>query len=262
MNQAYIQIDNLSLFVSILFMGITIFLSYIEKLKLEKDLIVGTLRCFAQLMAVGYFLKVIFDANKWYWVALTLLVMLLVAAYEAVRRQEKKSAAFFLIVMASLSFSTLLIMGVTLYFILKVEPWYNPQYIIPMMGMLVGNSTTGAALLINRLRSEIRDNREKIEAKLSLGASAKEAVHKHLQSSIQSSMIPSINSLMVVGIVSLPGMMTGQIIAGADPVDSVRYQVIIMYIITASVSISIFLSALLSYKQFFTNDLQIRDEML
>lgn len=262
MNQKYIIINNIELLTSIAFMAIVIFLSYIEKIKLEKDLLVGTLRCFVQLMAVGYILRSVFQANKWYWVVLILFVMLCVAGFDAVRREKKKSPYTLPIVIGAITAGTVSVMAIAVLFIVKVDYWYNPQYIIPMMGMLIGNSMTGASLLINRLKAEIKNNRDKIEARLSLGASPKEAVGEHLRDSIQAAMIPSINSLMIVGLVSLPGMMTGQIIAGADPADSVRYQVVIMYMISASTAITVFISALLSYRQFFSKDFQVKEELL
>lgn len=262
MNNKYIIINNLELLTSVAFMVIVILLSYIEKMKLEKDLVVGTLRCFVQLMAVGYVLRSIFQANKWYWVVLIIIVMITVAGFDSVRREKKKSPYTLPIVIGAIAAATISIMTLTVLFIVKVDYWYNPQYIIPMMGMLIGNSMNGASLLINRLKAEIKNNKDKIEARLSLGATSKEAVGEHLRDSIQAAMIPSINSLMVVGLVSLPGMMTGQIIAGADPADSVRYQVVIMYMISASTAITVFISALLSYRQFFSKDFQIKEELL
>lgn len=262
LDKAYIRIDNIALFTALAFMAISVLLSYIEKAGLEKDLLVGTLRCFAQLMVVGYVLKAVFDANRWYWVVLAIIIMMGVGGYEAARRQDRKIPGAGWIVTGALGGATVFIMSMTVLFILKLKSWYNPQYIIPMMGMLIGNSMTGAALAINRLRAEIGQNKDMIEAKLSLGATAKEAAAPHLRSAIRSAMIPSINYLMVVGLVSLPGMMTGQIIAGADPADSVRYQVVIMYMISAAVAITVFATTLLTYRRFFTGDHQLRDDLL
>jgi len=262
MKQAYIQIGNLELLTSAAFMLIVVLLSYIEKTRMEKDMLVGTLRCFAQLMMVGYILRVIFNANKWYWVALTIVIMICVAGFDAIRREGKKSRQTYPIVVGAIAVATISVMSVAILLVIKVESWYNPQYIIPMMGMLIGNSMNGASLLINRLRAEIKSHRDRIEAKLSLGATSKEAMAEHLQTSIRAAMIPAINYLMVVGLVTLPGMMTGQIIAGADPADSVRYQIVIMYMITASTAITVYISALLSYRQFFTKDFQIKEELL
>lgn len=262
MSDSYIKIDNISLLTAIAFMAIAILISYIEKTKLEKDFFVGTLRCFVQLMIVGYILKAIFDADKWYWVALTLVVMICVAGFEAIRREKKKGRYTFPIVTAAIAAGSISVITVTIIFVVKVKSWYDPQYIIPMMGMLIGNAMNGASLLIDRLHSEIKSNRDKIETKLSLGATPKMAVGQHVWESIRAAMIPAINYLMVIGLVTLPGMMTGQIIAGADPSDSVRYQIVIMYMITASTSITVFISAILAYRRFFNKNLQLRDEMI
>jgi len=259
LNDSYIKIDNISLLTAFAFMAIAILISYIEKTRLEKDFLVGTLRCFVQLMIVGYVLKAIFDANKWYWVTLALVVMISVAGFEAIRREKKKGRYTFPIVSAAIAAGTISVMTLSAIFVLKVETWYNPQYIIPMMGMLIGNAMNGASLLINRLHSEIKNNRDKIEIKLSLGATPKIAAGEYVRESIRAAMIPAINYLMVIGLVTLPGMMTGQIIAGADPAESVRYQVVIMYMITASTSITVFISAILAYRRFFNKNMQLKD---
>lgn len=262
MNSDYYHIGNAELLITLGLMGIVLVLNYVEKVKLEKDIIVGTLRCFAQLMIVGYILQAIFGADKWYWVVLAVLVMTLVGGFESVRRQEKKGPYSFYIAIGTILVATVFVMGITILLVVKVKPWYNPQYIIPMMGMLIGNAMNGASLVFNRLHSELDANREMIEAKLSLGATAKTAVRGHLKESIKAGMIPTLNYLMVIGIVALPGMMTGQIIAGASPMDSVRYQIAIMYMISVSNALTVFASGILAYRQFFTRDHQLKSELL
>lgn len=143
--------------------------------------------------------------------------------------------------------------------IINVEPWYTPQYIIPIMGMILGNSMNGVALAAERLSSEIRGKRALIEARLSLGATSRDAVSDIVASAVRAAMIPTINSLMTVGIVSLPGMMTGQILSGTDPIIAVKYQIVVMYMIAASVMISSVLIVQRGYKQFFTEYHQFRE---
>ncbi len=262
MSGNYYQIGNIELAVSALLMVIALFLSRLKKAGLEKDLLTGTLRCFAQLMAIGYILKIIFDANRWYWVLLVLAVMITVAGFEAVRRDKKQTPGFQPVVIGAIGGSTLFVMALSLLFIVRVRPWYNPQYVIPMMGMLISNAMNGASLLMNRIRGEFTANRDLIEAKLSLGATGKQAVEGLVASAIRAAMIPAINYLMVIGLVALPGMMTGQIIAGASPIESVRYQIAIMYMITAANAITIYITAHFASRGYFTGDHQLRDELL
>jgi putative ABC transport system permease protein len=262
MNQGYYQIGNPELLASAALIGAVVILNYIERTKLVKDLIIGTLRCFAQLILVGYVLMAIFGADKWYWVILALIVMTFVAGVEAVRREQKKAPGTFIIVTGIIFISTMFVMFFAITFIIRIDTWYNPQYLIPIMGMLIGNAMNGASLLVNRLRSELSGNREVIEAKLALGADKKTASRKYIGESIRAAMIPSINSLMIVGLVSLPGMMTGQIIAGASPLEAVKYQVAIMYMITTANALTIFIIASLLYRQYFTVDHQIREDLL
>ncbi len=258
----YYHIGDIELLMSALLMGVVFALDRVEKIGIGRDLLVGAIRCFVQLMVVGYVLQAIFNAHRWYWVITALVVMVLIAGVEAVRREKKKSPNTYYITIFAITLATSLVIAYGVKFIVKIKPWYNPQYIIPMMGMLMGNAMTGASLLFNRLRSEISANKDIIEAKLSLGATSKEAVRTFLRDSIKAAMIPTINYLMVIGLVSLPGMMTGQIIAGASPLDSVRYQVAIMYMISTSNAITIFVSAFLSYRQFFTDAHQLKEDML
>jgi putative ABC transport system permease protein len=262
MNQNYYQIGNIELLLSLVLVGGVILLNHIEKTRLAKDMFVATLRCFAQLLIVGYILKALFGADRWYWVVGALVVMTLVAGIEAVRREKKRVPNTFIIVTGIIFASTILVMLFALIFIVRIDSWFNPQYIIPMMGMLIGNAMTGASLLVNRLRSEMVSSREIIEAKLALGADRKEATRKCIGETVRAAMIPSINSLMIVGLVSLPGMMTGQIIAGASPLDAVKYQIAIMYMITTANTLTIFAAASLLHRQYFTIDHQVREDLL
>ena len=148
---------------------------------------------------------------------------------------------------------------IVVYVIIQVEPWYSPQYVIPIMGMILGNSMNGVALAIDRLTSEIREKREIIETRLSLGATSREAVSDIISSAVRAAMIPTINSLMTVGIVSLPGMMTGQILSGTSPIIAVKYQILVMYMIAASVMISSVLLVQRGYKQYFTAHHQFKE---
>jgi len=119
--------------------------------------------------------------------------------------------------------------------VVKPEPWYLPQYAIPMLGMIMSNTMSGVSLSMDRLTSALSDNRSIIEQRLALGQSARESIQPYLRDCIRTGIMPVVNSMATAGIVSLPGMMTGQILAGADPTEAVKYQIIIWFFIVAGV---------------------------
>jgi putative ABC transport system permease protein len=249
----YAQISYGQLAVALVLIGITVVLSRLERLGLEKDLLVATVRAFVQLMAVGYVLQAIFNANKWYWVLLTLAVMTAVAGYTAAERSKDiphaRRIAILSVGIGGLGTLAILVgLGII---------QAAPRYVIPISGMILGNSMNGAALAMNRLSAEIKLRRSQIEAALALGATSRQAVDPALKAASRAAMIPNINSMLTVGIVSLPGMMTGQIIAGQAPTEAVRYQIVVVYMITAAVTVASLAAALRAYRQFFTKDHQL-----
>lgn len=252
----YAQMSITDILVALALILISMALSWLEKLDLEKDLLIGSIRSFVQLMAVGYVLQAIFNADKWYWVLLTLTVMTVVAGYTAAQRAKSiphsKRIAILSVSIGSMG-TLLILVGLG---IIKNEPWY----VIPVSGMIIGNAMNGAALAMNRLASEIKLRRAQIEAALALGATSRQAVDPALKAAARAAMIPNINTMLTVGIVTLPGMMTGQIIAGQAPSEAVRYQIVVGYMITAAVTIASLAAALWSYKQFFTKDHQLHSE--
>src|SRR5262249_16464769 len=152
--------------------------------------------------------------------------------------------------------------GLTLLYIstlvVHVAPWYNPQYVIPLFGMIVGSTMNAAAIAAERLHSEITARQAEIEAYLALGASYQQAAQQPVRQALRASLIPTINGLMVVGIVTLPGMMTGQILAGASPVMGIRYQIVVAFMQAAAVAITTAIVTLWYRRTFFTPALQLR----
>jgi putative ABC transport system permease protein len=224
-------------------------LSLWERLRLEKDIVVGTLRAFIQLYAVGMVLVYIFKKNAVGLVLLALFIMLATASKIAVDRQTHRvknlTKLMFAALIVSSGFTLLMITSV----IIRWKPvWYNPQYLIPIAGMIIGNAMNGAALAAERLQSEIRAGRNIIEAYLALGATARQACKSFIVKSVRAAMIPSVNTLMAVGIVQLPGMMTGQIIANVTPVQAVRYQIVILFGITFAVAVAATIIVYLTFR--------------
>lgn len=229
-----------------------------QRTGLGRGFVVGGVRTVLQLVLVGYVLVYIFALDRWYLVVAALLLMLAIAAKTAADRQQSdrtrllKITAFALFVGSGL---TLLYVGAV---VVRVEPWYNPRYLIPLFGMIVGNAMNAAALAAERLAGEVQARRAEIESYLALGASSITASQDAVRTALRAALIPTINSLMVVGIVSLPGMMTGQILAGTSPITAVRYQIVVMFMLAAASAITAAVVALWYRTTFFTAAEQLR----
>ena len=223
-----------------------------QRVGLARDIVIGAIRSVVQLVLVGYVLVYIFQLDRWYLVVLALLMMLAMAAKTAVGRQPKRSAPLFGIISAAMLVGS----GLTLVYVgaavVQVDPWYNPRYLIPLFGMILGNAMNAAALAAERLRGEMEARHAEIEAYLALGARPAFAARESVRRAIRASLIPMVNSLMVVGIVALPGMMTGQIIAGASPLTAVRYQILVMFMLMGSVAVTGVIVTVWYRQTFFT----------
>lgn len=227
------------------------------QLGLGKRLAWAAARMVVQLLAVGLVLEWVFRRAAGGWVLLLLLSMLVNAAGAAVQRSEQRFPGVWSTALIAVSVSAVVATFPVTTLVLNVEPWYAPRYVIPLLGMVLGNTLTGIALVLDRTSADLRDRRAEVEARLSLGASAWEATRPILTGAIRSGMVPILNSMSVAGIVSLPGMMTGQILAGVRPVDAVQYQIMIMFMIAGGTSIGALLAGLLAFRKLTTRDHQL-----
>jgi putative ABC transport system permease protein len=263
MTQSFYAITWTDVFVSLIFVAISIGLLRWWKIGLEKTLLIGTFRTFIQLTAMGYILTYFFQQHHWSFMVGLVSIMIVIASYEGYRRLKKyKIPSLFWILLGSFFITVLIVLGLILKFILSVEPWYYPYAMIPIAGMIIGNALTSTTLTVNRFVSEITHRENEIETLLSLGSPVKSAVHDSFKESIQAALIPNINALMVVGLVQLPGIMTGQILAGIDPIIAVRYQIMIMYMWISTATMVDILVLNLVYRQFFTPHMQLKRELL
>ncbi len=225
------------LFVGLVFIVAAGITSVLHSLKLERDLLVGTIRTFVQLFLLGYILKFIFRLESAVLVLAVFCFMIFFAAREIRGRVKEKQVAFFWPLLASMLISYVVVSYLVTAVLVNVQPWWKPQYFIPLGGMVIGNSMNAIAIALERLMGELRQQRLEVEARLCLGANYKEASREIFRNAMRAGMIPSINSLMGVGIVFIPGMMTGQILAGADPLQAIRYQIIVMVMLVGSTAI-------------------------
>ncbi len=239
---------------SLILVAISIAISRFWKINVEKDIAIGTIRSFIQLIAVGYALNFIFDLESVWLILATLMVMALVGAQAASSRVKEIKSPFILISIAILFGSFVTIGLMALLNIITFEA----RYIIPLGGMVIGNSMNAAALTINRITSDISTNRLAVETSLSLGKNWRESSALYFRNAVTTGMISIMNSMKTVGLVALPGAMTGMILAGADPLDAVLLQIIVMYMILMAVAVTSVVVVELTVRQLFTEHHQLK----
>lgn len=232
---------------------LVLIVSWRLRLKLTKTLLTAAIRTVVQLSFIGLILAWIFAREQWYEVLLILTIMTLIAGIAAKNRVKRTYKGLFTDTLIAVSTSAILVTIIAIGLILRVEPWYTPQFIIPILGLILGNSLTAISLTSNQLVESFHEQQTRIEMMLSLSARPFEAVNEQIRAAVVNGMTPTLNSMLVVGIVSLPGMMTGQILAGADPTQAVRYQIVTMFLICVSSTLGCTVSALLIYRRFFNS---------
>jgi putative ABC transport system permease protein len=255
-------ITNLGLALTGLLLLIAGAISVLMRLEMLKSLLWGTFRCVIQLSVIGYFLAWLFSVDQPVLVFLVIAVMCLIAAHTATRRTPNVPNFPKLIGFVSLITSTYLVLVIVAAVIIRAEPWHTARIVVPIAGMILGNAVNGIALAIDRLYAEVKLRRFEVEAMLSLGATPWEAVQGSVRQAMRAGMTPVINSLMVVGLVSIPGMMTGQILGGANPAEAARYQIVVMLMITAAVALGSMLLVGLTFRRLFTSDEALKPEFM
>lgn len=232
------------------------------RLRLEKQLLLASVRTIVQLLLVGYVLKYVFALQSLWLIFGLALLMVGIASRAATGRAAYTYSQMTLHAFLSLAASGLLTTFVVTAVIINVHPWYRPQYLVPLLGMILGNCLTSVSLSLDGLLSDVIQRRPEIEMALSHGASAWEAASEPLQAAVRRGMVPTINSMLVVGIVSLPGMMTGQILAGSDPLQAVKYQIVVMFMLAAATALGCISIVLLAYRQLFNARHQLEERRL
>lgn len=238
--------------------AVAVALSLYQRLGLEKDMGVAVVRSFVQLTAIGFVIDFVFGLEHPLYVALLLSVMVGFAGWTSARRAKGVPGAF---VFASGAIGVAAVATIGLLLLLQIVP-PTARYLIPLGGMVIGNSMNAASLTLTRIRDDVKAQRLNIEAALALGATSRQAVSSILKTSLRSAMIPLIDSTKTAGIIFLPGAMAGMIIGGADPLEAVRLQIVVLYMLLGSVSIAAITVGLLSYRSFFTPRHQLRTVVL
>jgi len=255
------QVVNLSLVDLAIAYGLILFSIGLARLRgvgQEGQMLWASVRMVLQLFAMGYVLHLIFSVDS----PLPVLLMLLVMGGFSIQviggRIKNKMPRFYQVVGSSIFIgcggATFMLCAA----VVRYTPWYDPRYLIPLAGMIVGNSMNGASLAAERLASEMRERREEVECALCLGATSRQASQSAVRSAFRAALMPTMNTMAAMGLVSLPGMMTGQILGGTSPILAVRYQVAIMCAITAAVAITAYLIVLQGYRHYFSAAHQLK----
>jgi putative ABC transport system permease protein len=240
---------------SLALIAVAIAVSFWRRAGLEQDIAVAVVRSFLQLTAVGYVIQAIFDTDSLLLVVALLAGMVGFGTWTAHGRARAVPGAVVPIVLA-LGVTAAVTLGLVLALgVFKAEP----RYLVPVGGMVIGNSMTSIAVALNRLADEMHEGRRQIEAMLALGANSQQAARASVARSLRSGMIPLIDSTKTTGIVFFPGTMVGMLVAGAEPVDAVRLQMVLLWVLLGAVALGALIAVSLGYRGFFTPAHQLRD---
>ena len=257
MNSEYINLDYINLAITLLMVGVAITFSVVEKLKEELNIIIATIRTAVQLLAVGFVLGHVFSSDLWYVVLGTLIIMNLFAGFDSARKIGNFKA--FTMVTLSISISATITLSILIFLVIRPTPWFEPAYLVALGGMVLGNTMNACSLFLGHLKEDLSNRRGEVEGLLALGATARQAGIMSIRAALRQAITPIMNSMMVVGIVFLPGMMVGQLsVQGVLPIQAAKYQIMVMYMILGATSMSVWILSYLGVKLFFNERLQLR----
>ena len=242
----YVPLSFLDLVLAATLVLVNAAVSLAFGLRMERTLALSAIRMVVQLALVALVLRWIFAQTSLPLTLLLACVMVGAAGWEALSRQHRRIAGWYVY---GLGTTTLFVVGLmaTMFAVAGVigpHPWYAPRYVLPLLGMVLGNAMTGMALTLDQMTSAAFRDRGAIEARLALGATRFTALQDVLRNAVRSGLMPILNAMAATGVVSLPGMMTGQILAGVDPVEAAKYQVMIMFVIAGATALTVVLTGL------------------
>ena len=240
---------------SLVLIAVAIAVSFWRRAELEQDIAVAVFRSFIQLTAIGYVIQAIFDVDSIWLVIALLAVMVAFGAFTARSRAKRVPGALWpLVVALGVAGGSTLALVVALG---VFEP--TPRYLVPVGGMVIGNAMTSAAVALNRLGDEMTDRAREIEATLALGATATVAAGPSLRRALRSGTIQIVDQTKTTGLIFVPGTMVGMLLAGAEPTDAVRLQMILLWVLLGAVALSALIATTLAYRNFFTPADQLRE---
>ncbi len=261
------ELISLTPFTLALAAGLVLLLGLLSlklRLGLERRLLIAATRSVVQLLLLGLVLKTLFEQSSPWSVLALAIFMLCVAGYEVMARQKYRFRGPWGIGVGTLSMfiSSFSITLITVHLIIQIDPWYTPQYLIPLLGMLLGNTMSGIAISLDNLTHNAWQQRRAIEARLMLGHDWNQAINEIRRNALRAGLIPIINAMAAAGVVSLPGMMTGQILAGAPPLEAAKYQILILLLIAAGTGFGAVSATIMGSGRLFDKRQRLRLERL
>jgi len=255
--QEPIELDFVDLGIALGLMAMAIGVSIWEKLGLELNLALVTGRTILQLLVLGYILDFIFALNNGWAVLAILAIMLTITAIVARNRISQKIPYVLPLVWGAIFISTAVTVLYTSFLILQPNRWYEPQYVIPLAGIVIGNAMNAAAIAGERLVSNINSSHLEIETYLSLGATPEQAIAQYRKDAIRAALIPTFNQMILIGMVAIPGITTGQLLAGVRPLDAVSYEILITFLVAFANLLTTVLLTRGLCRQFFNSAAQL-----
>ena len=229
-------------------------LAFWFRLGITKPLAIATARTYLQLLALGIALRWIFEVQTVWLVLAILLLMLSTAVHTVLSRLTERGRPIWLGTVGGVFLSGLVVPIAVTALLIHIDPWYQARVFLPIAGMVIGNTMNGIALCQERLLESFRSRREEVLLRLSLGATAWEASFPLVRESFRAGMIPTMNGMATVGLVFIPGMMTGQVLAGVDPATAAKYQIVVMLMLSAGTALGTMVALRLSYRQAFDRE--------
>ncbi len=251
---------QLSLFSLVLL--VPLYINHRYQLELMKDMVSATIRMAVQLVLVGIYLEFVFQTNNLLLNLLWLGVMVVVGSNTIIAKAKLPAKLLFIPVLTGLLIGLTPLLLILTFFVIQPTPLYSAQYIIPLSGMLLGNSLSGNIVALQNLYDAFEQRKSEYEAAISLGASPQYASIPFVRVAMQKSLAPILASMATTGVVTLPGMMTGQILGGTSPMIAIKYQMIILIAIFVMMSISVTITLQLSLKKTLTKEGRVRVKFL
>jgi len=250
----FITLSIFDVALSAVLLAVNAGLSIALRLGLARRVLIAAIRMVVQLILMGLVLRILFAQASPWLTSLTALVMVLFAGREVIARQKRRLDGWWSygIGTTAMLFAGTIVTVFALTTQIRPDPWYDARLALPLLGMILGNTMTGVALGLDRLLTNTADNRAAIEARLALGHDRTEALRPTVREALRTGLIPTVNSMSAIGLVFIPGMMTGQILAGVEPMEAVKYQLLIMFLIAGGTAFGV-LGAVLGGAQRLTD---------
>ncbi len=249
-----IPMTSSDLLIASMLMVIVAGVSLWLKLGLTKMIVVSTIRSFVQLLAMGFLLHWIIGYQNPWLVAAVILIMMVAAVQIAISRVRNRPRHIRREIFVTLFVTTSLMLFIVVGIIITPTPLYDARTVITIGGMILGNLMSAIAVALERLFSDMDSRESEINAMVALGASQSEAAWPSIKMAVQAGLIPTLSSLAAAGLVVIPGMMTGQILAGADPLEAAKYQIVVLMMVSATTVIGDVAVVLMSYRKRFSEE--------